>query len=85
MDLQGQDAIGVEELQQERKTRLGSVAAQQFFTARLHELPQRSTGQRPELDDALVGSVVRDFPAFTPIVARTQRLAQHRFQSPIPP
>ena len=61
------------------------MPAQQLTALLVNELIQRGSGQRPELHDALVRPVIADFPAFGPIVAWPETLAQRAFQSPASP
>lgn len=85
MDLDGQHAIAVEELQQQRKLWLWIVAAKQIPPPRRHKFPQGDASQRPESDDALILAVIDDFPALRVIVAFTDRLAQDRCQTAATP
>ena len=62
-----------------------SALAQQLAAMLWTSWPKRRPGQRAELDDALVRAVIGDFPAFGPIVAGRQRLAERGFQPPPPP
>ena len=85
MDLNRERLGGVEELHQERKTRLRMVAAEKFRPALANQFAQRRAGQRPLVDDALVRAVIADFPTLGIIVARAERLSQAGFQAAVPP
>ena len=85
MDLNRERLSGVEELDQEGKTRLRVVAAEKFRTAPANQFAQGRTGQRPLVDDALIRAVIADFPTLGIIVARADRLSQAGFQAAVPP
>ena len=80
MDLDRQIALAVEKLEDQRKTRLGRMPAQQFLAASGNQFVQRRPRQWPVGDNRLTLRVIGDFPALGVIAFLADRLAQDRSQ-----
>ena len=81
VDLHAELAIGVEKLQQQRKSIAGRRVAVELARQLFVQTAQRPTGERPGGDDALIVAMVDHLPALGIVVSRANRLAEHRSQA----
>ena len=68
MHLHGERFFAIEKLEQQRKSRLRMMAAEQFLAAIGPQFAQRGSGQRSVGDAALIVAAIDQFPAFGVIV-----------------
>ena len=85
MDLDGQHLVCVQELEQQRESRLGMVNPQQARPVSRHEFAQSCALQWTAGNAALSGAMVDQFPALRIVVALRELLAQHGVQTPSSP
>ena len=85
MHLHGERLLAIEKLEQQRKLSLRIVPAEECCAIVRDELMQRLAGERPFGDDALIGAVIDDFPAFGVVLAIANWLAKLGAQPPTAP
>ena len=85
MHLHGERLLGVEKFEQQRKLRLRMVPAEERCAVLRDQLVQRLAGERAVGDDALIGAVVDDFPAFGVVVARRRSVCRASVPKRRPP
>jgi hypothetical protein len=81
VNLNGERLIAVKEFEQQWKLGLRMVTTKKIIATPYHEFVQFRAGQWAVGDDALIVSMVHDFPAFGIIITGADRFAQRRAQS----
>jgi hypothetical protein len=85
MDLDGKHLLRVKQFEEERKSRLRMMTAEELSPMIADEFGKCDAGQRTGDNTALVLTVVNDLPTFGIVVAFTDRFTQHRTQSAAAP
>jgi hypothetical protein len=85
MNLNGKLRVGIEQLEEERKTWLRMMPAEESCSFCANQFRERFAGERAVTDDALIFAVIDDLPTLGIVAMRADGLAEDLFESAAAP